>query len=275
MSIWSYEGKRVVIAGCFSGMGEATARELVRLGAEVHGVDVRDSTVPSASFHRVDLKDRATIDAAVKAIGGEIDGLFNCAGLPQTFPALEVMTVNFIGMRHWTESWIPKMKRGAGVVSIASNAAYRFQERLPVTLEFVNTPDFDAAVSWVQTHPDVVGDGYGFSKEAIVVYTLKRAAELAKQGVRLNVTLPGPTATPMMTEHFVKVAPKAVFDAFSEPTGRQSTPEEQAYPLVFLNSEAAGFISGLALPIDGGFTGGITTGVLDLQKLMARAMTPA
>jgi NAD(P)-dependent dehydrogenase (short-subunit alcohol dehydrogenase family) len=256
-------------------MGEATARELLRLGAEVHGVDVRESAAPMASFHHVDLKDRATVDAAIKAIGGEIDGLFNCAGLPQTFPAFDVMKVNFIGMRHWTESWIPKMRRGSGVVTIASNAAYRYLNRLPVTLDFVSTPDFDTAVTWIEQHVDVIGDGYGFSKEAIVVYTLKRAAELAKQGIRLNVTLPGPTATPMMTDHFVKVAPKAIFDAFSEPTGRLSTSEEQAYPLVFLNSDAAGFISGHALPVDGGFVGGVTTGVIDMQKLLARAMTPA
>src|ERR1700683_1257739 len=130
MSVWAYEGKRVVVAGCFSGMGEATARELVRLGAEVHGVDVRDSAVPMASFHRVDLKDPASIDAGVSAIGGEIDGLFNCAGLPQTFPAVDVMKVNFIGMRHWTESWIPKMRRGSGVVTIASNAAFPFPDSM-------------------------------------------------------------------------------------------------------------------------------------------------
>lgn len=272
MSRWSYEGKRVVIAGCFSGIGEATARELVRLGAEVHGVDVRESPVPMASFHSVDLKNRASIDAAVAAIGGRIDGLFNCAGLPQTFPALEVMKVNFIGMRHWTESWIPSMNQGAGVATIASNAAYRFQERLATTLELVSTPDYDAAVDWCERHADALGDGYGFSKEAIVVYTLKRAAELARQGVRLNVTLPSPTTTPMMKDHFVKVAPKQVFDAFSEPVGRPATAEEQAWPLVFLNSEAAGFVSGLAMPVDYGFTGGVTTGVLDVQQLLARAM---
>jgi NAD(P)-dependent dehydrogenase (short-subunit alcohol dehydrogenase family) len=273
MSVWSYEGKRVAVAGCFSGMGEATARELVRLGAEVHGVDVRESAVPMASFQKVDLRDPDAIDAAVEAIGGSLDGLFNCAGLPQTFPALDVMKVNFIGMRHWTERWIPHMSPGAGVVTIASNAAYRYQDRLATTLDLVGTPDFASAVAWVEQHPDVVADGYGFSKEAIVVYTLKRAAELAKQGVRLNVTLPGPTATPMMTDHFVKVAPKQVFDAFAEPTGRQSTSDEQAYPLVFLNSDAASFVSGLALPIDGGFTGGVATGVIDIQKLLAKAMT--
>lgn len=272
MGLWSYEGKRVVIAGCYSGIGEATARELVRLGAEVHGVDVRESAVPLASFHTVDLKDRATIDAAVEGIGGRIDGLFNCAGLPQTFPALDVMRVNFIGMRYWTESWIPRMTPGSGVATIASNAAYRFQERLPVTLELVATPDYDSALAWCEQHLDTIADGYGFSKEAIVVYTMKRAAELARQGIRLNVTLPSPTTTPMMTNHFVKVAPKQVFDVFSEPIGRPATAEEQAWPLVFLNSEAAGFVSGLAMPVDAGFTGGVNTGVIDVPKLLAQAM---
>jgi len=84
--------------------------------------------------------------------------------------------------------------------------------------------------------------------------------------------LPSPVATPMMTDHFVKIAPKQVFEAFSEPVGRMSQPEEQAYPLVFLNSEAAGFLSGVAMPVDYGFTGGVQTGVLDLQKLLAPAM---
>ncbi|CAN7647291.1 coniferyl-alcohol dehydrogenase [Phenylobacterium sp. LjRoot219] len=271
MDLWSYAGKRVVIAGCFSGIGEAAARELVRLGAEVHGVDVRESAVPMASFRIVDLKEPAAIDKAVEEIGGQIDGLFNCAGLPQTFPALDVMKVNFLGMRHWTEQWIPRINRGGGVATIASNAAYRLQQRLAQTLELVATPDFASGLAWCEEHMGLVADGYTFSKEAIVVYTLKRAAELARQGVRLNVTLPSPVATPMMRDHFVKVAPKEVFDAFSEPVGRLSQPEEQAYPLLFLNSDAACFVSGLAMPVDFGFTGGVNTGVLDVQKLIAGA----
>ena len=67
--VWSYAGKRVVIAGCYSGMGEATARELVRLGAEVHGVDIKRSPIDLASFREVDLRDTAQIDAALEAMG--------------------------------------------------------------------------------------------------------------------------------------------------------------------------------------------------------------
>jgi NAD(P)-dependent dehydrogenase (short-subunit alcohol dehydrogenase family) len=268
MSIFSYEGKRVVIAGCFSGVGEACAQRLVEQGAEVHGVDVRESKVALASFHTVDLKDPASIDAAVEAIGGEIDALFNCAGLPQTFPALDVMKVNFIGMRHWIERWIPRIRQGGAVATVASNAAFQYIQRVPTLLEIVNTPDFNSAVAWVEANTETVGDGYGFSKEAIVAYTLKRAAELGRQGIRLNVTLPSPIATPMMDE-FVKIAPAAVFEAFCEPVGRHSTASEQADPLLLLNSDAARFISGLAMPVDHGFVGGVITGVIDVQKLLS------
>lgn len=272
MDLFSYRGKRVAIVGCFSGIGEACARELVSMGAEVHGADVRESPVKLASFRKVDLKDPASIDAAVESIGGKLDALFNCAGLPQTFPAADVMKVNFIGMRHWTESWIPKMNPGGAICTIASNAAYQFQARLPLTTELVETPDFASAVKWVEAHAEAVADGYAFSKEAIVVYTLRRSVELAKKGLRINVTLPSPTTTPMMQE-FVKVAPAKVFEIFSEPVGRHATAAEQAWPLILLNSNAAAFISGHAMPVDYGFTAGVQTGLINVQAMLAKAMS--
>jgi NAD(P)-dependent dehydrogenase (short-subunit alcohol dehydrogenase family) len=275
MDVWSYSGKRVAIVGCFSGMGEACARELVRLGAETHGFDIRESPVPMASFKQVDLKDRASIDAAVASVPGQIDALFNCAGLPQTFPPLDVLKVNFLGMRYWTEAWLPKLRKpGGAIATISSNAAWQLAQRLETVKEFVAISDWDSAFAWAEARPDVVGDGYTFSKEAINVWTMRESVRLAKQGVRINCTCPSPTATPMMKE-FVKLAPLKVFDVFAEPVGRQATPEEQAYPLIFLNSGAAGFISGHALMVDGGFIGGVTTGELDMNKLMAEAFASA
>ena len=107
--VLGYQGKRVIVSGCFSGMGEATARLLGELGAEVHGFDYKQATVPLASFNQVDLRDPASIEAGVAAVGGKIDALFNCAGLPQSFPPLDVMKVNFIGLRHLTETVLPLM----------------------------------------------------------------------------------------------------------------------------------------------------------------------
>src|SRR3954453_24122675 len=101
---WSYKGKRVAIVGCFSGMGEAAPRQLVLLGGEVHGVDIKESPVDLASFRTCDLSDPASIDAAIDGSDGEIDALFNCARIRGgKFPARDAMKVNFIGTRYWTE----------------------------------------------------------------------------------------------------------------------------------------------------------------------------
>ena len=70
-----YKGKRVVVSGCFSGMGEATAKLLLDLGAEVHGLDFKPCGLPLASFNTIDLRDPATIEAGVATIGGKIDAL--------------------------------------------------------------------------------------------------------------------------------------------------------------------------------------------------------
>lgn len=270
MNFCSYEGKRAVIVGCFSGVGEAAARRLLELGAEVHGVDIRETALDLASFTQMDLRDPVSIDAAVAKIGGEIDALFNCSGLPQTFPAMDVMKVNFVGMRHWTEAWIPRIRKGGAVATVGSNAAYRYLARVPTLLELVDTPGFEAAVEWLEAHPDLMGDGYSLSKEAIVVYTQKRAAQLARDEIRLNVTLPAPIQTPMMNE-FEKLVPANVLDVFTEPVGRRSSPSEQADPLIFLNSEAARFISGHPLLVDHGFGGAVVTGELDVQKKLAES----
>lgn len=264
----SYLGKRVVIAGCYSGMGEACARALVALGAEVHGVDIRPSPVSLASFTELDLKDWTAIDQVVAEIDGEVDGVFNCAGLPQTFPAADVVAVNFLGIRHWSEQWIPRMKAGAAIVSVSSNAAMGYLQRIALLREFIALTDKAAALDWVGSHTSEVADGYGFSKEALAAWTQMRGVDLIAQGKRINCTFPSPTATPMMNE-FEKVAPQAVFDFFSKPIGRQATSEEQAWPLILLNSPAASFINGVCLPTDAGFTGGVLTGLINMAAFRA------
>lgn len=268
--VWSYAGKRVVVAGCFSGMGEACAAELVRLGAEVHGVDIRPSPVAMASFHQVDLKDRAAIDAAVAAIGGEVDAVFNCAGLPQTFPAVDVVTVNFVGIRYWTEQWIPRIRAGGAIASISSTAGMNYLANLATLKEVIAIGDFAASVEWLKAHPETIRDGYGFSKELLNAWTQQQCVPLAAKGIRINAILPGPTTTPMMPD-FEKVAGAGTIDVFTAPTYRRSAPAEQGNPLIFLNSDAASFVSGVCLPVDGGFLGGVTVGAIDMQALLAKA----
>ena len=270
--ILGYTGKRVIVSGCFSGMGEATARMLIDLGAEVHGLDFKPSALPLASFNQIDLRDPATIESAVAAIGGKIDALFNCAGLAGAgaFPALDTFKVNFIGTRHLTDCVLPLVGPGAAIVSIASTGGLGWSRRIPVHMELLQTRGFQAAVDWAEAHLDQVAEGYAFSKEAVIVWTQFMGAQLIKRGIRINCTLPSPTQTPMMAT-FHATSGKELVDAAAEPLGRYTTPAEQAGPLVLLCSNAASVVNGVVLPVDGGFMGGLATGQVDISKIMGGA----
>jgi NAD(P)-dependent dehydrogenase (short-subunit alcohol dehydrogenase family) len=268
--ILGYKGKRVIVTGCYSGMGEATAKLLLELGAEVHGMDYKPSTLPLASFTNVDLRDPASIEAGVAGIGGEVHSLFNCAGLPQSFPPMEVMKVNFIGLRHLTEQVIPLMRPGAAIASIASTGGLGWSRRIPTSMEIISTKGFQAAVDWCEAHMDTVAEGYSFSKENVIVWTQFMGAHLIKQGIRINCTLPSPTQTPMMAQ-FEAASGKEVIEAATQPMGRYSTAAEQAGGIVLLNSALASIVNGVVFPVDGGFMGGVATGQVDLSVMMRRA----
>lgn len=112
-------------------------------------------------------------------------------------------------------------------------------------------------------HPDEVQDGYALSKELVNAWTCLLAYELGDRGIRVNATMPSPTQTPMMAA-FETVVSTAVLELFTIPSGRRATPEEQADPLLFLNSNAASFISGVCPPVDGGFHSGVHVGAIDM-----------
>jgi NAD(P)-dependent dehydrogenase (short-subunit alcohol dehydrogenase family) len=270
--ILGYKGKRVIVSGCFSGMGEATAKILLDLGAEVHGLDFKESTLPLASFNQIDLRDPTTIEAAVGKIGGKVDALFNCAGLAGggAFPPMDTFKVNFVGTRHLTDTVLPLMGQGGAIVSIASTGGLGWSRRIPVHMELLQTKGFQAAVDWAEGHMDQVAEGYAFSKEAVIVWTQFMGAHLIKKGIRINCSLPSPTQTPMMAT-FHATSGKEVVDAAAEPLGRYTTPAEQAGPLVLLCSKAASVVNGVVLPVDGGFMGGLATGQVDISKMMGAA----
>jgi len=261
----SYQGKRVAIVGCATGMGEACARTLVAMGAEVHGADIRASPVELASFSLLDLKDWNAIDRVVDAIGGEIDALFNCAGLPQTFPGADVLAVNFLGLRHWTEQWVPRIKNGGAIATISSLAGMRYLSRLDL-LKDVMTKERQDFLDWAAANASTVGDTYSFAKELLNCWTQMLAMDLAPRGIRANVTMPSPTETPMIAA-FEQIAGKERLASFYGPAGRRSTAQEQAEALILLNSDFAGFINAVCLPVDGGFMGGTAVGAYKQPEL--------
>ncbi len=97
--LFRYDGKRVVVVGAATGMGNAAARLLVDAGAEVVAMDFAPMDIDGiAGAITVNLADKASIDAAVDECGGRVDALFSCAGVADGTPGIE--KINFLGHRH-------------------------------------------------------------------------------------------------------------------------------------------------------------------------------
>jgi NAD(P)-dependent dehydrogenase (short-subunit alcohol dehydrogenase family) len=261
--VLGYDGKHVLVTGAASGMGEATAQLLVELGARVTGLDVKTVEVAGVESRLVDLRSPTSIDAALDGIGA-LDAVFSVAGLPgPPFSDMDVLTVNFIGARYLLESLIPAMASGTAIACVASNAGLGWQNELEKLMPVITNPNFDDTVAWVEANPaDLNANmGYLYSKKLTNAWVAWRAPQLIRQGIRLNNTNPGPTQTAMMPA-FEDFAGKEMIDAFVGPSGRRSTAEEQAWPLLFLNSPRSSYIAGEALHTDAGFLAAQTTNQL-------------
>ncbi|EKF21568.1 short chain dehydrogenase family protein [Mycolicibacterium hassiacum DSM 44199] len=259
--VLGYAGKSVVVTGAASGMGEATARILVDLGAQVTALDIKETKVPVARALRIDLRDRENIEQVAASIDGPIDGLFSCAGLPgPPFSEWDTILVNFVGARHLAELLVPKMSAGSAISVISSSAAIGWQDHIPVITELLETEGFDGAVNWLREHEKVWSwSGYAYSKYIIDAWVGWWYPELAKRGIRINCINPGPTETAMMPA-FQNLMGKDVVDQAVGPIGRYSTPEEQAWPLVCLGSPRFSYVAGEVLWTDGGWNGAMTMG---------------
>ena len=262
-----YDGKRVVVTGAASGMGAATVAMLVAAGAEVHALDIAPVSGPASTSYETDCGDPASIDATLDRIGAPVHCLFNVAGVPQTHAPDRVFGVNFLGLRHVTERTLDTvMGEGGAVAHVASKAGSGWRNHLPAIREVLATPDVAAGAAWAAANLAEQGDPYFFSKECVVVYTMQRAHELLDRGIRMNCLSPGPVESPMMPS-FREALGSSLLDWTAAQVGRMGRPDEMAGPLVFLNSDEASYVNGFDLMADGGFTGAMELGLVDLSTL--------
>jgi meso-butanediol dehydrogenase/(S,S)-butanediol dehydrogenase/diacetyl reductase len=224
------DGKVAVVTGGASGIGEACVRLLERAGASVHIADL-------AADPRIDVTDRSALDALAARLDG-LDVLVNAAGvLTENKPIDELSAddfrrnfeINVLGTLQACQAFGPLLReRGGAVVNVASQAA------------LVSLPSQAA---------------YTASKGAVAALTRSLAIDWAEHGVRVNAVAPGFTVTPMTAaffenETFVQAATRRI------PLGRLLEADEIAGAIVFLASPLASAITGVVLPVDGGWTAG-------------------
>ncbi|MRG93412.1 SDR family NAD(P)-dependent oxidoreductase [Polyangium spumosum] len=225
--------KVAIVTGHRSGIGTAVAALLEEHGARVHGFDLPD----------VDLRDLCAIDAHVQRVAareGRIDILVNNAGVTHlgnlvdtSLEAVDdVLTVNLKAPFLLMQSVIPIMLRSGGgaIVNNASDQAFIGKR--------------DSAI-------------YGASKAALAQLTKSAALDWGPRGIRVNCVAPGSTDTPMLRQVLsvlsarMNVQSDDVYKA-AVPLGRFAEPREIAWAITFLASDAASFMTGVVMPVDGG-----------------------
>jgi NAD(P)-dependent dehydrogenase (short-subunit alcohol dehydrogenase family) len=252
-----YDHKRALVVGGATGMGAATARLVQDLGGEVVVMDHVPVDLPGVTAIQVDLRDQASIDAAVDECGGPVHALFSCAGAADGTPGIE--KINFIGHRHLIDRMFAKglLPRGAAIGMISSTAGLAWERNLERVKDYLDTPDFDSAVAWIEAHPGTAD--YMWSKQAICAYVARNACAFMARGVRINAIMPGPTDTPLARANADLWL--AFGTDYRDATHTvASTPEEQAGPLAFLCSDAAAYVNGITMITDAGYVSSGITG---------------
>src|SRR5262249_58103631 len=135
-------------------MGAATAQLVHGLGAEVVVLGFAAVTLAGVKAIKLDLRDKAGIDAALDECGGPIDALSCCAGAADGTRGIE--KINFIGHRHLIDRAIEKgyLGRGGAIAMISSTAGLGWRNHQDEVKEYLAQSDFDSAAAWIEAHPE-------------------------------------------------------------------------------------------------------------------------
>ncbi|MDU9004567.1 SDR family oxidoreductase [Sedimentitalea todarodis] len=235
-------GKTCVITAAAQGIGRATAERMVRDGARVIATDINTdllSEVAGAEHVTLDVTDQAAI-TRFAAQTGPVDVLFNCAGVVHSGSILDcprkdwefAIGLNVTAMYDMIRAFLPGMiERGAGSIINMSSVA-----------------------SSLKGVPNRVA--YQTSKAAVIGLTKSVAVDFVGQGIRCNAICPGTVESPSLHERLRATGDydKAMAEFVArQPMGRIARAEEIAALVTYLASDEAGFTTGQAHVIDGGW----------------------
>lgn len=246
------KGKVTLITGAASGLGQATALLFAKEGAKVVVADVNEiggvetvdpirSAGGEATFVRTDVTSAKDAEAMVKATidaYGKLDVLFNNAGIAMRLPVVELpeadwdrcIDINLKGVYLSSKYAIPEMinNGGGSIINMASIFG----------------------IVGARTRA-----AYAASKGGVVNLTRSMALDYAPYQIRVNCICPGFVETPLF-KGVVKSQEEYQALVNLHPMGRLGTPMDVAYGALYLASDESAFVTGIALPIDGGYTAG-------------------
>jgi 2-dehydro-3-deoxy-D-gluconate 5-dehydrogenase len=238
--LFSVEGHIIVVTGAGRGIGAAVSAGLARAGAFVYGVDLHYDSTDYLHQPRVcDVTDDSSLDRLVSSVvedRGRIDGLVNNAGISLSASDrysrdLFVQTLSVNTLAPFRLGWLvaremkPPNGRGGSIVNVTSLGAHR---------GFPDNPTYQA------------------SKAALAQLTRAMAVDFSGCGVRVNSLCPGYVVTPMTSaSHSDAMANRARAERTS--LDRWGWPEDLVGPCQFLLSEASRYVTGIDLPVDGGW----------------------
>lgn len=249
MKQFPLEHKTAVVTGCAGGIGAGIALGLAEAGADIVGVDLQDLEETAAQVRtlgrrflafQVDLSDREAVDAAwtqILAEAGGVDILVNNAGMQYRQNAYEypldvfdkVIAVN--------------LRAGYQLAQLAAGH-YRTEKKRGKIINLA---------SLFSTFGGVNVSGYTCSKHGVVGMTRALSNEFAADGICVNAIAPGYIATELTKAIWSDPEKSRPMDE-RIPMGRWGKPQDFAGPAVFLASEASDYVSGIVLPVDGGYS---------------------
>jgi NAD(P)-dependent dehydrogenase (short-subunit alcohol dehydrogenase family) len=256
-------GKIVVVTGAASGIGARTADVCASLGADVVAIDRNEPATRYAGFIKGDISNPAGIEAIVSQLPVRIDALCNVAGLSGVLGIAPTVTVNFYGLRALSIAAADKMRGGGAVVNVASIAGYGWRANLERAKAMVAVHGFPDVAKVVAEHKVPDGYGYPLSKELLLLWTQIAAHDphFKSRRIRVVSVSPGPVETPILKE-FRQVLGDQRVESDIAPVGRAGTPGDIAPVVAFMCSDAARWINGTNVPVDGGLEAAINAQIL-------------
>ena len=252
---FGYKDKICVVTGASSGMGEATVKMLVDLGAKVYAIDINGCKVEGITeFIKCNLASKEEIDETFKQIPEHIDSFFGVAGLSGSKTDYRTtFDCNYTANMYITLNYLKnRMSKGGAIVYCTSTAGLEWKKFKREQNKVVHCKNWEEVQEVTKKIANSAPStfAYMYSKRCLSQFACEQAIEFAKNGIRVNNVLPGSTDTGMKQEFQDMVGGEEALIAEAGLAGRLATSEEMAAPMVFLNSDMASFTSGLDMVVD-------------------------